>query len=659
MFHVTFKNKKYRHMKIIYKISLVLLVTFISTNITYGQRVQLKKAEKAYEQFAYIDAQEIYLKVIADGYRSAQILKRLGNTYYFNADYLNAAKWYQELIKDFPEETEPEYYFRAAQSLKSTGDYKKSDDLMSTFALLGGDTRIIQNFKDNPDYMDDIKRKADLYKVVPVAINTTNSDFGPSFYMDDKIVFASAMDTVVDGKLRLHDWNNQPFLNLYMAEMDEDGNLSNTTKLSGDVNTKFHESSAVFTKDGNTVYFTRNNFVEGKKRRDKDRNIRLKVFKATKLGDNYWSNVVELPFNSDNYSVAHPALSPDEKRLYFSSDMPGTVGMSDLWYVDILGDNSYGTPVNLGASINTEARESFPFISKQNVLYFSTDGRAGLGGLDIFYTKLDQDGMPTEINTLGRPVNSSKDDFGFIIDENTNLGFLSSNRDGAAGSVGDDIYKVVRICEITVSGPVTDIATGALLPGAIVIALDENNNEVASMTVGQDAKYSFSLECDKLYTIRGAKQGYEPTEKIINTPSESSNVDLPLELKSSDKCPPDDLGCRLALEPIYFDFDRYNIRPDAEIELAKILAAMREYPQLIIHIESHTDSRGSHAYNELLSERRAQSTLEWLVSKGISRDRLSAKGYGESRLINECKDGVQCSEEQHQLNRRSMFIIQD
>ncbi|MEX0995773.1 MAG: OmpA family protein [Flavobacteriaceae bacterium] len=646
-------------MKIIYKISMVFLVIFLSTEISYGQRTQLKKAEKAYDEYAYIDAQEIYLKVIADGYRSAQILKKLGNTYYFNADYPNAGKWYQELIKDFPEETEPEYYFRAAQCLKSTDNYKKSDELMNTFAIKGGLTRVIQNYKDNQDYLSDIQSMSDRYILESVAINTTNSDFGPSFFMGDKIVFASAMDTVVDGKLRLHDWNNQPFLNLYMADRNEDGKLSNTTKLTGDINTKFHESSAVFTNDGNTVYFTRNNYVEGKKRRDSDRYIRLKIFKATKLGDNFWSNIQELPFNSDDYSVAHPALSSDGKRLYFSSDMPGTIGMSDLWYVDILGDNTYSTPVNLGLGINTEARESFPFISKQNLLYFSTDGRAGLGALDIFYTTLDENGIPTEIEALGDPVNSNKDDFGFIIDEETNMGYLSSNRDGAAGSVGDDIYLVQRICEITVSGLVTDIDTQELLPGSIVIVFDQDNNEVATMTVGSNARYSFNLECDKQYTVRGAKQGYEPTEKVINTPNESSTIDLPLELKSSDECPPNDLGCRLDLQPIYFDFDRYNIRPDAAIELSKILAAMREYPELIIHIESHTDSRGSDAYNELLSERRAQSTLEWLVSKGISRDRLSAKGYGEYRLINECADGVQCTEEAHQLNRRSMFIIQN
>lgn len=637
-------------MKIVYKISLIFLMVFCA-NITFAQKTQLMKAEKAYEQYAYIDAQEIYLKVVADGYRSAEIFKKLGNTYYFNADYKNASTWYQELIKDFPSETEPVYYFRAAQSLKSEGNYKRSDELMDQFAAVGGLTQVIQNYKDNQDYLSNIQSKSDKYVVEKAEINTSNSDFGPAFYLNN-LVFASAMDTVVDGKPRLHEWNNQPFLNLYMAEMSEEGKLFNVEKLGGDITTKFHESSPVFTKDGRTVYFTRNNFIDGKKGKDKDKNIRLKVYKAIKLGEKVWTNVEELPFNNASYSVAHPALSSDEKRLYFSSDMPGTIGQSDLWYVDILGDNSYGKPVNLGLGINTEARENFPFISSNNVLYFSTDGRAGLGGLDIYFTQLNEQGLPTEIKTLGAPINSGKDDFAFIINEEKNLGFLSSNRNGASGSVGDDIYRVNRICEITISGIVTDENTGALLPGSFVVVLDQDNNPVNSMTVNRDAKYSFNLDCDKQYTIRATKDLYEPTEKIVSTPKESSSINLPLELKPSDPCPPNDLGCRLSLQPIYFDFDRYNIRPDAAIELAKILAALREYPELIIHIESHTDSRGSDSYNELLSERRAQSTLEWLISKGITRNRLTAKGYGEGRLINECSNGVECTEEAHQLNRR-------
>ncbi|MBA3986714.1 MAG: flagellar motor protein MotB, partial [Flavobacteriales bacterium] len=217
-------------MKIVYKISLIFLMVFC-TNALFAQKTQIKKADKAYDQYAYIDAQEIYLKVVADGYRSAEILKNLGNTYYFNADYKNAAKWYEELIKDFPSETESVYYFRAAQSLKSDGNYKRSDELMDQFAQVGGLTRVIQNYQDNKDYLSDIQSRSDKYTLEKAEINTANSDFGPAFYLNH-IVFASAMDTVVDGKLRLHDWNNQPFLNLYMADMDAEGKLSNTQKLS-------------------------------------------------------------------------------------------------------------------------------------------------------------------------------------------------------------------------------------------------------------------------------------------------------------------------------------------------------------------------------------------------------------------------------------------
>lgn len=643
-------------MKTIYKLSLFILVIF-SSNIIEAQRAQLKKAEKAYDQFAYIDAQEIYLKVVEDGYTSAEIFKKLGNTFYFNSDYKNAATWYERLITEFPEETEPEYYFRAAQALKSAENYEKSDRYMDEFAALGGENRIVQNYKSNPDYLDFITSKESRFVVEKAEINSEYSDFGPSFY-NGKLVFASASGLGVDGKVKTHDWSNQPFFNLYVADMSENGKLSGATQLSGDINTKYHESSAVFTKDGKTVYFTRNNFIDGKKGRDRDRNIRLKIYKATKLNDHNWTNIVELPFNDESYSVAHPALSVDGKKLYFSSNMPGTMGQSDLWYVDILENDQYGKPVNLGTSLNTEARESFPFISSDNVLYFSTDGRAGLGGLDVFYTPLDENGMPTEVYIMAEPVNSNMDDFGFIIDNETKIGFISSNRGGDAGSIDDDIYRLREVCEITLTGVVTDEETGELLPGAQVVLLDKDNSVLNSFTVGADAVYSFTVNCDTRYSVRGSMEDFESVEKVVDTPEESSTVNLPLELKRIG-CHPNDLGCRLTLQPIYFDFDKHNIRPDAAIELAKILAAMREYAELIIHIESHTDSRGSHEYNEQLSERRAQSTMKWLIDQGISKERLSAKGYGETRLINECSDGVSCSEEAHQLNRRSMFIIQN
>ncbi len=640
---------------IVRNILLFALVVFTAGS-SFSQQKDIQKANKEFDKFAYIDAREIYLKVVADGYESAEIFKKLGDTYYFNSDYTNAAKWYDKLVKQFPDQTEPEYYYRAAQSLKSLGKYSESDALLKDYVAKGGNGLVIKSYEDDPNYLKSTVFKARDFVLEKVAVNSSNSDFGASFYGKDKIVYASASGT--EG-MKVSEWTNQPFLDLFVADRDSTGQLSNSMRLGGDINTQYHESSTAFTKDGNTVYFTRNNFIDGKKGKDKNKTIRLKLYKATKTGDYNWTNIVELPFNSKEYSVAHPALSPDGKKLYFSSDMPGTLGMSDLWYVDILGNDSYGTPVNLGPNINTEARESFPFISDKNNLYFSSDGRSGLGGYDIFVTPLDDAGKPGKITNLGAPSNSDQDDFGFIINEDDRIGYVSSNRGGDRGSIDDDIYLVKEICSITIQGKVFDEETKDPLPGAQVSLLDENNQLVSQTTAKYDGTYSFVGDCGTQYTVRGVKEGYNPYEKMIETPMLSGTIDVPLPLKRIDPCPPNDLGCKLNLQPIYFDFDKSNIRPDAEIELAKILAAMREYPELIIHIESHTDSRGNDSYNMSLSERRAQSTLKWLVGKGIDKNRLTAKGYGESQLVNQCSNGVSCTAEEHQLNRRSMFIIKN
>ena len=644
-------------MKVFLKNASLIIIMLLYTSASFSQKSLIKKANKDYDKYSYIDAREIYLKVVESGYTSSEIYKKLGDTYYYNSEYTKASKWYNNLVSEFPEEVEPVYYYRAAQSLKSVGDYTASDKMMDLYANSKGDNLIIENFKNHPNYLKSIADEARDFSLNKVGVNTAFSDFGPSFYMN-KIVFASNSHNTEGAKTL--SWNGLPFLDLYEATMDEKGNLSNVTLLNGDINTKFNESSTAFTKDGKTVYFTRNNFLEGKKGRDSNKTIRLKLYKATKGGDTFWSNIKELPFNGEEFSVAHPTLSIDEKRLYFASDMEGTYGQSDIWYVDILENETYGTPVNLGSKINTEARESFPFISNKNKLYFSTNGRAGLGGLDVYVVSLADNGaVEGKVTNLGEPTNSSNDDFGFIINEETGLGYLSSNRGGENGSIDDEIYLIQEKCVITISGIVTDIDSGVPLPGAEVSLLDSNNKLIKSLIVGADASYNFIAECDTQYSVRGTKILYAPKEKVIQTPTETGSLDVPLRLKLIDPCPPNDLGCRLTLLPIYFDFDKFNIRPDAAIELAKILAAMKEYPQLVIHIESHTDSRGIDAYNDVLSENRAQSTLNWLVEQGIDRSRLTAKGYGESQLVNGCSNGVKCTKEEHQLNRRSMFIIQN
>ncbi len=635
-----------------HKILLFALV-ILYTSFSFSQKIKIDKANKEFDKYDYIDAREIYLKVIEDGYESAQVLEKLGDTYYYNGQYEEASKWYSKLITGYESEVSADYYYKAAQSLKSLEKYDASNALMEVYATKGGNPMIVKLFRENQNYLDKIKESALDLKIRKAGINSDGSDFVSSFN-NGSFVFSSTNNSTGD---KTYDWTQQGYLDLYIADMDEKGNLSNPRTIDGEVNSPYHESSTTFTKDGNTMYFTRNNFINGKKDRGKDKTVGLKIYKVKKGSDDRWEDITELPFNNDNYSVAYPTLSPDEKRLYFSSDMPGTLGMSDLWYVDILEGNQYGEPVNLGSSINTEAKEAFPFISSDNKLYFSSDGRMGLGGLDVFVTQLGDNGEVSAIDNLGAPTNSPSDDFAFIYNIEKQFGYVSSNRDGAEGSISDDIY-ILNKCEVTIAGSVTNSDTNEVLEGATVELLDENNKSLAKVISDSNGWYSFQskLDCGTIYLVRASSTGCEFLEKVVETPTESQVLEVPMPLVC-DPCPPNDLGCRLSLQPIYFDFDRFNIRPDAEVELAKILAAMRQYPELIIHIESHTDSRAPHKYNELLSEKRAQSTLNWLVDQGIDSARLSAKGYGESQLVNQCADNVECTEEEHQLNRRSMFII--
>jgi len=638
------------------RIFISIFSVFLLVGSIYAQENKVKKANEEFDSYDYIDARKIYLSVVKDGYESAQVFEKLGDTYYFNSEYTEANKWYEKLVNNYPNQVKPEYYFRSAQTLKSVGQYEKSKAMMEKFKA-SSPSNLANNQLSNWQSFEDLTNSQnEKFKVTNITSKMSGSDFGPSFY-GDKIVFASSSINTEGSKV--HDWNGLPYLDLFEAEIGEDGNLSNVKSLKGDINSPYHESSAVFTKDGQTVYFTRNNYIDGKKKRGKKRLVSLKIYKATKNDDGTWNNVQELPFNDDSYSVAHPALNQEETRLYFSSNMEGTIGLSDIWYVDIHKNGSYGTPINMGSEINTEERETFPFISDNNTLFFSSDGHVGLGGLDIFKVS-DNDLVHKEIINLGLPINSNQDDFGFIVNEQEKIGYLSSNRDGNNGSSSDDIYLITENCNLVIYGAITDSNTGNPLDGSLVYLIDENNEVISQQVTNANGNYEFeeNIDCENQYIVRASndEKEYEPQEQLVMTPEGSMMLQVDLALTPPD-CPVNDLGCRLDLQPIYFDFDKHNIRPDAEVELAKILQAMKQYPQLNIHIESHTDSRGNDEYNMQLSERRAKSTLEWLVDKGIDRKRLSSKGYGESQLINNCSNGVNCSEEAHQLNRRSMFII--
>lgn len=618
------------------------------------------KANESYDNFSFSPAIDIYKRILDKGYVSADLLKKLGNSYYFNADYDAAADTYKRLVDEYESSVTPEYFFRYSQTLKTLGDYENSNVFMSKFIEATTDDKRAKAFKSEKDYLDEIEGNSGRYDLETFDYNSSYSDFAPSFYKEG-VIFSSDRDTGNLARYR-HTWNSKDFLDLYKVNTDS-ASMDYVTKLGDKLNTRLHESTSITTKDGSTIYFTRNNFKEGKYVKDGEGVIRLKIFKAT-LEDGVWSNITELPFNSDAYSVAHPALSPDEKTMYFASDMPGTLGESDIFKVSINEDGTYGTPENLGGAINTEARETFPFMTSEEVLYMSSDGHPGLGGLDIFATKISNKKYDRPIFNVGRPVNSKMDDFTFIFNEDTRKGYFASNRTEGMGA--DDIYGFVEHtplqleCVQEITGTVRDKISNKVLVGATIKVIDENNEEILSTITDSEGKYTLSLDCNQGNFVRALTQGYVPAEEYLQkSDAKPKIVDFYLERDTITAGFGDDLAKLLQLSTIYFDFDKYNIRSDSEVEVEKVIAAMEKYPSLKIKVNAHTDSRGKDSYNLWLSQKRAESTVNYMIANGIAAERLQGEGFGETKLVNQCANGIKCSKEDHELNRRSEFIIME
>jgi outer membrane protein OmpA-like peptidoglycan-associated protein/tetratricopeptide (TPR) repeat protein len=641
----------------------LLFSSAIAQNDSIPEPYNIFDADRDYDDYRYNRAQSAFLQLVRDDadFNDKKVIQSLADTYFFNSQYNQSYTWYRKLISLYPEDIKSIYYLRASISARSNENYAIADRYMQQYFRMEKGTVIEDLYVADLNYLDSIAELRPKYIVETTKINTEQSDFSSAFFGEDKLVFSS---TYQASGQRDYDWTGEPFLDLYLADIGDEGQLENTQQIEGDINTAFHESSAVFSKDLKTVYFTRNNYKNGKKRTDRKNTVRLKLLKASVDEDGNWSDVEELPFNNDNYSVAHPALSLDGRKLFFASDMPGTTGESDLWYVDIYKDDSYGDPINLGQKVNTEGRESFPYIADDGTLYFTSDALIGFGGFDLFKAELSDSGIARDPENMGLPINSAGDDFGFLLKTETNTGYISSNRDGNRGSASDQIYYFKPSkCVVEITGLVRDSNTGNLMPGATVKLLDMGMNIIAEQIVQQDARYSFpeEVECGQAYyliTENGLAYSIAETTFVAPTTSQSVSVDMEIETFSQD-CPPYDLGCLLGLNPIYFDLNKYFIRADAEIELTKVFNAMIRFPELIVRIESHTDSRSPQSYNLRLSQNRATSTRNWLIQRGIAPSRLSAFGFGESQLINRCADGVPCTEAEHQLNRRSMFLIEN
>lgn len=636
----------------------IAMLLFLCPLLMTAQEKQMAAAGKLFNEYAYADAINEYKQIASRGYKSPELYEKLGDAYYYNGDLEKSVKWYKELFA-LNQDISPEYYYRYAQALKSSGDYDTANAMLDKFsAKSNGDLRA-KLYAGNKNYLSVIKKNSGRYEIKKTDINSAYSDYGPA-YWGNKIVFATSRDTT--GLLkRIDGWTNHSFTELYESSVNNDGTLSKPKRFSNRIETKMHESTPVFTKDGKTMYFTRNNYIDGKVRKDGTGQVLLKVYRAV-FKDNKWTDVTELPFNDNNYSVAHPALSADEKTLYFASDMPGSYGQADIFKVTINNDGTFGKPVNLGTGINTQGKETFPFIDADNQLYFASDGHPGLGGLDIYTAKLEKGSFEKAYN-IGEPINSRNDDFAFIIDNQSKTGFFSSNRVGGLGY--DDIYGFKEIkqiefdCKQLLTGIITNEKTGEVLSNATVSIFGSDMELIKKITTGMDGSYSFEVECGKSYTVKSEKQDYLPKEAQVVIPKQSGETKLPIAQVKPE--PTIKVGTDLAkefkIEQIYFDLAKYNIRPDAAIELDKIVKFMKEYPTSKIDVRTHTDCRASGKYNMTLSNNRAKSVMEYIVKSGIDASRLTGRGYGETRLVNKCADGVKCTEEEHQQNRRSEFII--
>lgn len=640
--------------------NIVFSILTISLINCYAQKGSINRATQDYEKFSYVRTSAILLDVANKGYKSADLFEKLGNSFYFNNDMKEAAKWYGELMSLDEEEIKPEYYYRYAQTLKAIENYTESDKWMTKFTEANQSDKRAIKFTSLPDYLKAIDLKSEDIQIVNLPFNSANSDFG-STLIDNQFIFASSRGTG-----RNYAWNNQPFLELYSTSKATDGTFSDLKKFNNRVNTKYHESSVAFHPDGNTMYFTRNNFFKHRLKRDGEGVNRLQLYFAKKAEDGSWRNIKPIHFNNESYSVAHPTINVKGNKLIFATDMPGTLGLSDLFVADIDKDGTLGNPVNLGPSINTEAQETFPFINEKGDLYFSSNGYSGLGGLDIykikdFESKLENGETNYIAENVGKPINSVNDDFAYYEDLKASEGYFSSNREGGKGD--DDIYWFkFPDCSQKLVGKVFDKKTNQLLAGAKVVLINSEGSIVEEQVVGDDATYNFNtLNCDSQYLVRVSKESYETSEIRVTSNlniKEQLIVDIPLILDEVMIAEGTNLRDAFGLNPIYFDLDKSNIRPDAEVELQKIVAVLNKYPNMTIDVRSHTDSRATTSYNDALSERRNKATIDYLIEKGkIEANRITGKGYGESELINKCSDGATCTEEEHQINRRSDFII--
>lgn len=703
---------------------IYLLIIVFSIQLINAQNQDVKRAQRFFDKTFYSEAIPLYENSIQNN-RSLTVVKNLADSYFFTNDYANAQRQYRYLVTRFGSDLEEEYFFRYAQTLKATGDYDEANKVISDYLVSVNNEKALDDFKKGIVTIENVSAIGNRFEIKNLGINTENSEFG-AVKQGENLIFSGVKNkSGLFGKM--YKWNDEGYLDLMLVSLKNSNRNDSIIPFSKELNTGMHEANAVFTKDGKTVYFTRNNYEKGRAS-NKDKVSNLQIYRA-ELVENKWTNIVSLPFNSEDYSVEHPALSQDEKTLYFASDKPGSLGSFDIYSVSIIG-NDYGEPKNLGDKINTNKKEQFPFVSKDNKLYFSSNGHPGYGSLDVFVSEINNNTFSEPLN-VGLPVNTAFDDFAFNIDSDTHEGYFSSNRPGGKGS--DDIYALketkpltIEDCKQLIAGFITDVDTKLPLENVLVRLQNADKVELQSVTTSGDGKFSFTIACETAYAVLASKEAYTKDSKSLRSDKERDKMsDASMSLKSLAAIKNEE---RLALEqkkkqelalleqkkkaeqavlekkkqeaiiaakneiaaaiikkkekedqiianekeivkvkdrlviktdPIYFDYDLWYIRKESKPILNRVIELMKKYPEMVVEIGSHTDNRGNKEYNRVLSENRAQSTRNYFMEQGIPKNRIFAKGYGETVQIIKCEPSESCSEEQHELNRRSEFVIKD
>ena len=582
--------------------NLYIALSFVVISITVSaQNKNTKIADKLFARFEYVDAVKEYQKLVENGKADSYVYMQLADANYNMFNSAEAIKWYKKATET---QQDAETYYRYAQMLKADEKYDDANKQMRKFE-----------------------------------ISSDKSDFGAVLY-DNSLYFASARN----GARKNYGWTEEPFLDIYKADYNTDGTITNASPVT-ELNSKWHDGPITISADGKTAYFASESYKE-KQSSPKDKKANAKysqvyLFSATKNGDS-WGTPSSLPFNDKSFSNSNPSLSRDGKTLYFSSNRPSSVGGTDIWKVAVNADGTYGEPQNLGNKVNTEGNESFPFIADDNkTLYFASSGKQGFGGLDVYQIDLTNG----EATNLGKPVNTEKDDFAFTFNESKKIGFLSTNRSG-----NDDIFIVNPICAVDVLIVVTNAKTGEILANASVSILDDKKNVIATQMSNAKGEVSYKVECDRAYVVQASKDGFEGNTFAV-TKSKGPKAKVNAALQPIDVIVTE---TEIILKPIYFEYDKSNITQEGAFELDKLVQVMKNNDKMVIMSKSHTDTRGSDKYNLTLSDRRAKSTVQYVISRGIDASRISGKGMGELEPKEVCNP---CTEAQHALNRRSEFLI--